>query len=533
MNDFVRRICAGALALASLSPVCAAPGAADDGPRFRFTEPMGSSPVGFRVVEQFDYSRSYRPTSDELGRPFAGERARPIQLSIWYPGKERGRKPMTVGDYADLSATELSFGAPRRTTEILERAIGMKAARHEQMSATRDLPAAAGRYPVIFYAPSFSSTSWENADLCEYLASHGYLVVASASVGAATRGMTGDLGGIDAQARDISFAIGYAQALPNADISQVAVIGFSWGGMANLFAAARDNRIGALVALDGSLRYWPARIKEAGDVHPERMSIPLLYFSSQERTLEEWAHDGAGPDFKEDRSALNEWTHGDLVMVHMLGMTHGEYSSMFQRDDDFWDDYPNWQKADYGREDGMAGYAWMARYTLAFLDGRLKGDSAAKAFLTATPAQNGAPKHFMSVSYRAAGGVPPSFDGYRREIGRLGFAKAAEIYAALRKESADFHLDEVALLDWASDLVADDHASEALQLLQLAAALYPASSAVHTGLADMYAHDGKLADAMVAYKKALENDPTNARARIRLKRLQAAPIHAAPLPRPN
>jgi dienelactone hydrolase len=58
-------------------------------------------------------------------------------------------------------------------------------------------------FPVLIYAPSDSSVSWENADLCEYFSSHGYVVLASPSMGASTRDMTDDLDGINAQARDI------------------------------------------------------------------------------------------------------------------------------------------------------------------------------------------------------------------------------------------------------------------------------------------------------------------------------------------
>src|SRR5271155_3255647 len=147
------------------------------------------------------------------------------------------------------------------------------------MWAVRDPPPVSGRFPVVIYAPSFSSQSWENADLCEYLASHGYVVIASPDMGATTRDMTMDGAGIEAQARDISFLIGYAQTLPDTDMSEVAVAGYSWGGISNLFAAARDNRIDALVALDGSMRYFPWLVKQSGFVHPEDMTLPLLYFA--------------------------------------------------------------------------------------------------------------------------------------------------------------------------------------------------------------------------------------------------------------
>ena len=110
-----------------------------------------------------------------------------------------------------------------------------------------------------------TAMSWENADLCEYLASHGYVVVASPDMGSERRAAmtSGSWIGIDAQSQDISFLIGYAQTMPDADMSEIAVAGFSWGGISNLFAAARDNRIDALFALDGSMRYFPGLVKTA------------------------------------------------------------------------------------------------------------------------------------------------------------------------------------------------------------------------------------------------------------------------------
>jgi hypothetical protein len=254
---------------------------AESGPLFQFLEKPGPNGVGLKVVEQYDYSRTYRHSTDDLGKSYQGERARPLQTLIWYPANRSGAKPMTVGDYGNLMATETSFGKPKLGGDAKEWITSMTPTLATPLWAVRDAPLESGRFPVVVYAPSFSSMSWENADLCEYLASHGYVVIASPDMGAMTRDMTSDVAGINAQARDISFLIGYSQTLPDTDMSEVAVAGFSWGGISNLFAAARDNRIDALVALDGSMRYSPGLVKQAGDVRPEQMTIPLLFFTLQ------------------------------------------------------------------------------------------------------------------------------------------------------------------------------------------------------------------------------------------------------------
>ena len=372
--------------------------AASQASPFQFLQKPGPYPVGLKVVDQYDRSRTYLASPKNLSTRSAGDDARPLQTVIWYPSLRSTGKPMTVGDYAQLADTEIHFDTPRpeqnRWRSLLKKSFDIP------LWAVRDAKLAKGHYPVIIYAPSDSSVSWENADLCEYLASHGYLVLASLSMGLSTRDMTDDLAGINAQARDISFLISYAKSLSDTDTSEAAVVSWSWGGISSLFAAARDPRVDALVSLDGSLRYYPGLVKSAGDVHPERMSIPLLFFT-RSVSLEDLAKDDVPPAEKNGPDVLNAWIHGDLLTVNMLGMAHPEFSSMFQRKESAQRFAEN-QVADYGREDANTSYAWVALYTLQFLDAYLKHDASAKAFLARTPAENGVPKHFMDVRFRGA-----------------------------------------------------------------------------------------------------------------------------------
>jgi tetratricopeptide (TPR) repeat protein len=389
------------------------------------------------------------------------------------------------------------------------------------MWAVRDAPALSGRFPVVIYAPSFSAMSWENADLCEYLASHGYVVIASPDMGASAREMTNDVAGINAQARDISFLIGYAQTLPNTDMSAIAVAGFSWGGISNLFAAARDNRIDALVALDGSMRYYPGLVKQ-GDVHPEQMAIPLLFFTQGGMTLEDESRYLNGEENR-GPSVLNAWTHGDLVLVHMLGLVHVEHSSMYQRNEDIWKGFSEQQIADYGREDGIVGYAWIARYTVHFLDAYLKQDATAMAWLKKTPAENGAPQHFLSVSYRPAKGVPATLESFRAELDKQGFDHAEDVYAAIRKESPDFKLDESTVNSWGYELMTDGHLPEAIDIFKLNVKNYPDSGNTYDSLGEAYMRSGQKQLAIDSYNKSLEKDPSNSNAKRKLKELGEHP----------
>ena len=386
-------------AVLALCMCCGSVFAASQTSSFRFLQNPGPYSIGLKVVDQYDRSPNYPDSRKDPSKSSVGESARPLQTLIWYPSLKSMGEPMTVGDYIQLADTEIHFDAPY--PEQNRWRLLLKTSSEIPLWAVRDAKMAKGHYPVLIYSPSDSSVSWENADLCEYLASHGYVVLGSRSMGVSTHDMTDDLNGINAQARDISFLITYARSLPDTDLSEVAVVSWSWGGLSSMFAAARDPRIDALVEMDGSMRYYPGLVKMAGNVHPELMTIPLLFFTRGNLSLEALAKDDAPAADKVGPNVLNAWIHGDLFTVNMLGMAHPEFSSMFQRRESVQRFAEN-QVADYGREDANMSYAWVALYTLNFLDAYLKHDASAKAFLEKTPAENGVPKHFMDIKFRPA-----------------------------------------------------------------------------------------------------------------------------------
>ena len=492
--------------------------AAQQIPAFQLTEKPGPYAVGVKVVEQYDDSRTFEATIDDLGKPFLGERARPLQTLIWYPAQKTSSLPMTFGDYAALRATETTFGHPRILTGVEGWLVdGMKPSFNQPLLAVRDATSVAGRFPVVIYAPSFSSVPWENVDICEYLASHGYVVLAAPAMGVA-RDSTHDVAGTNEQARDISFLIGYAATLNDTDLSKVAVAGFSWGGLANLFAAARDNRIRALIAFDGSMRYFPGIVKQAGDVHPEEMTLPLLYFEGQ-NSLEDQAR-LVGNFHSEGPNVLNSWIHGDLIDIKMLGLVHPEFSAIAHRNERLWKyEFPGLQEADYGREDGKVGYGWVAKYSLIFLDAYLKQSADAAKFLHNTPAENNVPKHVLAVHFRVAKPMPVTFDSFREQVGREGFDHVSELYGKTQGEQPDFHLDAGTVASWADDLLAESHFSEAIGVMQLDIHLDP-SSRSYSNLAEAYLKAGNRQAAIQNYKTALEKDSGNLIAKQSLEQLE-------------
>jgi dienelactone hydrolase len=371
---------------------------------FEFTQKPGPYAVGLKIVEQYDRSRSFRSASPLPANATATEGPRPLQTLVWYPATKSTRATMTFGEYGALVKTETSFGKPieqGKAQSFVE--AFMRGTTNLHAWAVRDAPMQTGQFPVVVYVPSVNAPATENIELCEYLASEGFVILASPSMGATSRSMTLDLAGANAEAQDISFLIDFAKTLPDTDISKVAVMGYSWGGMAALFASSRDKRIDALVSLDGSFRYSPEIVQQAEDVHPDQMTIPLLVFSRAEESLETW--DARRKDKNQCVTApnvLNEWTRSDLVHVRLLAVSHIQFSSLYQRSERFKKEGLQFVPADYSLEDGADSYNWMARYLLEFLNAYLKHDQAASAFITRPPAENGVPKHLISVNLQHA-----------------------------------------------------------------------------------------------------------------------------------
>lgn len=494
--------------------------AAEGLPPFRNDATPGPQAAGFRVVAQYDYSRVFQPRIDELGRPYPGERARPIQTLVWYPAAKSSDRTMTWGDYVTLDATQVSFDQPRAVPVAADYFKTLVApSGGERTRAIRDAQPVAGHFPVVIYAPSFTAWPWENAEFCEYLASWGYVVIASPGMGVGYFS-THDLAGVEAQARDIGFLIGYAHSLSNADAGQLAVMGFSWGGLANLFAAATDDRIKALVDLDGSIRYWPGLVKAAG-IDPSRMTIPLLYFKSQDSIemqadLESAYPAAAGP------SVLNAWTGGDFYSVEMLRIVHPEFSTIVYRNPDFWKyEFDHLQSADFTREDGIRSYALVEAYTKAFLDYYLKQQPDGLKFLQAPPAEHGIPAHFLGLKTRPGRGRPFDFADFRAAVHGVGFDHVAPAYADARKTHPDFSLSSGDLRNWVGDLVRGGHPLEGIAVAKFVLSQEKSADS-YDSLATAYLAAGQTADAIADFEQALATNPDDPNARSALAQLKAS-----------
>jgi len=246
-----------------------------DGPEIWPAVAPGPYGVGYRVLHEYDHTRTFRPKHDYFGQPTPGTLSRPLQISMWYPTTKSTDPPyMKLVEYYRAFATETDFTAP--SDEVLGFTIARlrqawplefrvapegRAAVRERIDAelekavfaVRDAAPADGRFPLIVHMPGYNGSPAGHAPLFEYLASHGYVVAAVPNMGRYQRNIDDEAASLDVQARDLEFAAARMRSLPFVDPSRTGTTGMSWGGMSNVLFAQRNSLIDAILTLDGAI----------------------------------------------------------------------------------------------------------------------------------------------------------------------------------------------------------------------------------------------------------------------------------------
>jgi dienelactone hydrolase len=468
----------------------------------------GPHAVGLHIVQQVDASRGPTPKLTIFGDDKAAGTARPMQTLVWYPAQASSAAHVRYLDYLQSELTGDDFTMSAAALAMASKQWATNPAAQATMLAVRDAKAATGKFPVVIYAPSFDADAAENADLCEYLASHGYIVLASASRGAHARGMTDDIAGAEAQATDILWLTSYASTIPGADLAQLAAMGFSWGGLANVMAASHSGRIKALVSLDGSVRSYPQLL--TGSLTPASTAVPMLSIGSRPQSLETLNE----RDKSTAISFLNKMVYADVYLADMQPMEHRDFSgaSIRMRNDASF--------VDYSRAEVQAAHSWTARYVRTFLDAYLKNDSTALAFLKKTPAANGVLAHMMSMKVRPASAIPPSKTAFVAEFRRRQFKDAIAIYDEMRKNDPGFKMIGEEFNTLGYEMLRKKNPQGAIELFKLGIVLEPRWGDIQDSLGEAYDAEGEPALALAAYERALVLNPNIPSSAARVKALK-------------
>ena len=331
------------------------------------------------------------------GRPF-GNRTRPrvLQVLLWYPATDSGR-PTSYEDYFHLAASELSSTEPsaeeaaEHLLDVREMALesGAEASLFDAFLKTRararlDAEPVKKRFPLVVFSPGFGAPAFQNTVVCEYLASHGFLVAASPSVGPDSRRMPDTAEGLEAQAADIRLTIDTVAGLDISPPEKVGLLGFSWGGMAVLLQAMNDDTVDAVAALDPTVMVNKGRLlgNRVPGFRPDRLTVPTIFMIA---AAKEWK--------ERDVSFFDELGHTESALLRFGDFTHGDFASIIIQF--FVASKPGHGGRDLDRI--RIGYSTMCRYLLAFFSARLNDNSASDRFLMARPDELGIPEGVVEI----------------------------------------------------------------------------------------------------------------------------------------
>lgn len=234
----------------------------------------GPHDVGFRTTWQLDYTRTYKLASDASSGSPRAKAPRPILINIWYPARRSEHaEAMAYEEYLSILSSHpqlqgfsqklIQHNREVMCKELLGKAenelnqresLAWKEFHKTRTAAFREAEPAPGKFPVLIYHSGAGSSFEDNSVLCEYLASHGYVVIGSAFQDG--DGSSLNTYGGRSSLQDIAFLIAYAQRMPQADWNRIGLGGHSAGAQAAMrFGARPQSVVDALLILDTTQDY--------------------------------------------------------------------------------------------------------------------------------------------------------------------------------------------------------------------------------------------------------------------------------------
>lgn len=480
--------------------------------------PYGDYEVGFRHYVSLDSSRSYKRLYDWNNSVIPRE----IPVSIWYPSAsaDSSGSRMSVLDYMEILKQEeeweylpneqiLNWFDYSNTPENREHL-------SESVHACLNVDPAQKKFPVIVYAPSYHASSIENFALCEFLASHGYVIISSPSRGTETRFMEGETAkDMETQARDIEFLINEISGKEYADSRKIATMGFSFGGLSNVLAQMRNNYIKAVVSLDGSIKYKFPTLLESPFADLEKVDVPFIHMAQKDIPMEVMLEDDIDTTLNNTFEFYDSLANSQAYSLKFHHLTHSYFSSLgilFETRD------PRQDKSD---DEIMESYKWLSIYSLNFLDAYLKDKPDGLAFIENEPAANDVPDGLITKKSKAPAEKEFTFEDFHELAVKQEYQDLNKLYQSVAGKYPSFRLEEGKLNKLGLQLLFNPETSEyGIKVLILATELFPGSANLYDSLAVAYLFAGNKALAIENFEKSLELNPKNQHAVDRLQELK-------------
>lgn len=220
---------------------------------------VGPFPVGVMTTVFIDAKRTDNLT----------QQPRTLVTEIWYPAADEARR-IPKNKYSDF----IPGGVTPEIDELITKTYKMNAAQIDKVywnEAHRNAPARKGRFPLVIFSHGNGGSRNQNTFWCDYLASHGYVVVSPDHTGNARWtiidgkpvAFQGNERNNSAKDRpiDVSFLLDQMikwdkgvdkRFAGRIDTDRVAVTGMSFGSFTAHWASDQDPRFKAVIAMSGA-----------------------------------------------------------------------------------------------------------------------------------------------------------------------------------------------------------------------------------------------------------------------------------------
>lgn len=443
----------------------------------------GKFSVGFMHYLTSDSTRTYQRVYDWTNSIIP----RPVRISIWYPAQPQGtKKHMRVLEYMQIlkMEEEWEYLPDEQLLNWFSYSNSVSNQQHlkEVTTAFKSAMPAKGKFPVVIYAPSYQASSVENFALCELLASHGYIVIASPSRGTDTRFLEGGtLKDLETQARDLDFLAREVSKFPAADPGRMALAGFSFGGMSGVLSQMSNRKFNALVSLDGTVKYNYKVLKASPFFNIQKLDIPFIHFSQKDIPDEVLTAENLDPALNTQFEYYDSLLYSEAYHLKFHHLTHSYFSTMgvlFQDRD---------KRQDKSDTEIMASYKLVATYTLKFLNAFLKKEPAAYSYLEQTPVRNGTNNDVLSFQSKKPLPKSFSFQDFNELAKKNQYKNLIPLYDSLLSKHPSLQFPEGNFNNLGLQLIFNPASSkEGINIFKLAVHLFPGSANLYDSLGEAY-----------------------------------------------
>ncbi|HWC78168.1 MAG TPA: hypothetical protein VG778_11935 [Blastocatellia bacterium] len=338
-------------------------------------DPMGPGtfPVGITRTVFVDSSRTDNFTKEP----------RTLVTEIWYPAEDDARN-QPKNKYSDF----IPGGVTPVLETVLKQTYRVGVAEIDKMywnDAVRDAKVRKGRFPLVVFSHGNGGTRHQNTFWCDYLASHGYIVVSADHTGNARMTVINGklilyqnserLRSAEDRPRDVSFLLDKMiewdkgadkRFAGRIDTGKAAVTGMSFGSMTAVWVADKDPRFKVVIGMSG----------ERGE--HTNLTIPTLRMLGTEDTT-------LGAPGNAIIRAQHARHTGPAYLLELKDGGHFSFTDMFKVNKNFGDGIGKGKRRDTKEPFDFTSmettYKIVNSYSVAFLGYHLKGQKEYGAFL--------------------------------------------------------------------------------------------------------------------------------------------------------